>query len=56
MDNELLMQELVRGYHRDLGPPRCAIKLDLMKAYDSVDWAFLFVVMTFMEFPAQFIN
>lgn len=32
MDNVLLMQELVRGYHRDLGPPRCAIKPDLMKA------------------------
>lgn len=44
MDNILLMQELVRGHHRDQGLPRCAIKLDLMKAYDSVDWVFLFEV------------
>lgn len=29
MDNTLLMQELVRDYHRDQGPPRCAIKLDI---------------------------
>lgn len=37
VDNVLLMQELVRGYHRDDKDPRCAIKIDLMKAYDSVD-------------------
>lgn len=27
-----------------------------MKAYDSVDWDFLFEVMTAMEFPSQFIT
>lgn len=41
-DNILLMQELVRNYQRDSGPARCAIKIDLMKAYDSGDWDFLF--------------
>ncbi|XP_058216931.1 uncharacterized protein LOC131327817 [Rhododendron vialii] len=55
-DNILLMQELVRNYQRDSGVPRCAIKIDLMKAYDLVDWEFLFEVMAAMEFPSLFIS
>lgn len=50
------MEELVRGYHKDEGPPRCAIKIDLMKAYDSVDWPFLFDVMRVMNFPSKYIQ
>lgn len=50
-DNILLMQELVRSYHKDVLPRRCAIKIDLMKAFDSVDWDFLFDVMHAMAFP-----
>lgn len=49
------MQELVRNYHRNASPPRCAIKIHLMKAYDSVDWEFLFDAMYGMEFPSQYI-
>ncbi|GKE43318.1 putative reverse transcriptase domain, reverse transcriptase zinc-binding domain protein, partial [Tanacetum coccineum] len=40
-DNILLTQELMRNYHRRRGPPRCAFKVDIQKAYDTVDWAFL---------------
>lgn len=54
-DNILLMQEVVRGYHCDHGPPRCALKLDIMKACDSVDWDFVLDVMRFMEFPDLYI-
>lgn len=32
VDNVLLMHELMRNYHRNDGVPRCAIKVDLMKA------------------------
>jgi hypothetical protein len=39
-ENVLLVQELVRDYHRDNGSPRCTIKVDLMKAYDPVNWGF----------------
>jgi hypothetical protein len=28
---------LVRSYHRKDGQPRCTMKIDLMKAYDSVN-------------------
>jgi hypothetical protein len=27
----------MKGYHKSTGPARCAMKVDLMKAYDSVD-------------------
>ncbi|GJR83334.1 sodium/hydrogen exchanger 6, partial [Tanacetum coccineum] len=41
LDNILLTQELMRNYHRKRGPPRCAFKVDIQKAYDTVDWRFL---------------
>nr|GEW26151.1 hypothetical protein [Tanacetum cinerariifolium] len=40
-DNILLAQELMHNYHLDRGPPRCAFKVDIQKAYDTVDWNFL---------------
>ncbi|GKD13979.1 aspartic peptidase, partial [Tanacetum coccineum] len=40
-DNILITQELMHNYHRDRGPPRCAFKVDIQKAYDTVDWCFL---------------
>ncbi|GKD67596.1 hypothetical protein Tco_1321686, partial [Tanacetum coccineum] len=40
-DNILLTQELMRNYHRNCRPPRCSFKVDIQKAYDTVDWGFL---------------
>ncbi|KAJ9560946.1 hypothetical protein OSB04_006106 [Centaurea solstitialis] len=40
-DNILMAHELVAGYQRHSGRPRCAFKIDLRKAYDTVDWRFL---------------
>ncbi|GJZ47604.1 reverse transcriptase domain, reverse transcriptase zinc-binding domain protein [Tanacetum coccineum] len=40
-DNILLTQKLMRNYHRRSGPPRCAFKVDIQKAYDTVDCVFL---------------
>ncbi|GJU20601.1 polypyrimidine tract-binding protein homolog 2 isoform X1 [Tanacetum coccineum] len=40
-NNILLTQELMHNYHLDRGPPRCAFKVDIQKAYDIVDWGFL---------------
>nr|GEU51531.1 hypothetical protein [Tanacetum cinerariifolium] len=36
-DNILIMQERMHNYHRNRGPPRCAFKVDIQKAYDTVD-------------------
>ncbi|GJV93158.1 hypothetical protein Tco_1540971 [Tanacetum coccineum] len=40
-DNILLSQELMRGYHINRGVAKCAFKVDIQKAYDSVEWKFL---------------
>ncbi|XP_026450979.1 uncharacterized protein LOC113351147 [Papaver somniferum] len=38
-DNIMLAHELVRNYHRSTGSPRCALKIDLRKAYDTFFWS-----------------
>lgn len=56
MKNVLLVQELVNGYGRKHLSPRCAIKIDRRKAFDSIDWSFLFDMLVTLNFPAQFIR
>ncbi|KAG5224356.1 RNA-directed DNA polymerase, eukaryota, Reverse transcriptase [Salix suchowensis] len=36
-----LVQELMHNYHRQGGIPRCAIKVDLRKAFDTLNWNFI---------------
>ncbi|XP_059654461.1 uncharacterized protein LOC132301202 [Cornus florida] len=55
-DSILLAHELLRGYHKDIGPPRCAIKIELMKAFDSVNWDFISNCLTLLKFPQKFIS
>ncbi|GJZ83065.1 protein LAZ1 [Tanacetum coccineum] len=40
-DNILITQELIHNYHHNRGRPRCAFKVDIQKAYDTVNWRFL---------------
>ncbi|GLT72077.1 hypothetical protein SLA2020_440400 [Shorea laevis] len=54
--NVLLAQELVRNYHRNEGHPRCTLKIDLMKAYDSVNWDFLLQCLHCFGFPLNYIG
>ncbi|GKD46609.1 hypothetical protein Tco_1271254, partial [Tanacetum coccineum] len=55
-DNILLTQEIMHNYHLDRGPPRCAFKVDIQKAYDTVDWDFLREVMIGFGFHHRMIT
>ncbi|KAK4381010.1 Retrovirus-related Pol polyprotein from type-2 retrotransposable element R2DM [Sesamum angolense] len=55
-DNVLLAQELFSGYNQCRLPPRCALKVDLRKAYDTVEWDFLIATLRMFGFPAVFIK
>ncbi|KAL0295535.1 UNVERIFIED_CONTAM: putative ribonuclease H protein [Sesamum calycinum] len=55
-DNILLAQEIFSGYNRQGLPMRCALKVDLRKAYDTVEWDFLSAVLHLFGFPDIFIG
>ncbi|KAL2243965.1 UNVERIFIED_CONTAM: hypothetical protein Sindi_0514500 [Sesamum indicum] len=40
-DNIMMAQELFTGYNQKRLPPQCALKVDIRKAYDTVEWDFL---------------
>ena len=50
-DNVLLAQELVFQYHLHKGPLRFAMNVDLAKAYNTVEWDFLIMLLRSMNFP-----
>ncbi|GKB51179.1 hypothetical protein Tco_0901932 [Tanacetum coccineum] len=54
-DNILLTQEIMHNYHLDRGVPRCAFKVDIQKAYDTVDWNFLRVILIGFGFHERMI-
>lgn len=56
VDNIHLMQQLIRGYNRKRISPRCIIKIDLEKAYDSISWEFLHSVLLGLRFPLMFVK
>nr|GEW81976.1 reverse transcriptase domain-containing protein [Tanacetum cinerariifolium] len=39
------LREIMHNYHLDRGVARCAFKVDIQKAYDTADWAFLKVIL-----------
>lgn len=56
MGNILLAQEVVRDYHVNRDKLRCAIKVDIKKAFDSVSWDFILTIMTFLNLHPKFIQ
>ncbi|XP_074289630.1 uncharacterized protein LOC141614781 [Silene latifolia] len=54
LENILICQDLVRMYHRGRASPRCMFKLDLQKAYDSIEWQFVNQMLMALRFPEKF--
>lgn len=50
-DNIQLAQEIVRGYNVYRSQPKCCLKIDLRKAYDTISWSFLKEVLQGLRLP-----
>ncbi|XP_070040460.1 uncharacterized protein [Nicotiana tomentosiformis] len=48
-DNIILSHELVKGYGRRDISPRCMVKVDMQKAYDSLEWNFIEQILEFSK-------
>ncbi|KAF7847052.1 hypothetical protein BT93_L3407 [Corymbia citriodora subsp. variegata] len=55
-DNILLAQELFSGFHVEPYLPKCAVKVDFQKAYDTLDWDFLELTLKAFGFPLWLIE
>jgi len=55
-DNINLVQELLRQYGRKRSSPRCLLKVDFKKAFDSVHWGFIENLLCHLGFPAKFVT
>lgn len=52
----MVAQALCKDYHLNKGPARCMLKVDIHKAFDSINWVFLRSVLCRMGFPQLFVN
>eukprot|EP00256_Glycine_max_P036920 XP_006584238.1 uncharacterized protein LOC102664824 [Glycine max] len=55
-DHVMLAFELLRGYERKHGTPKCMLQIDIQKAYDTVHWDALEHILRELGFPDQFIK
>ncbi|GKA57402.1 RNA-directed DNA polymerase, eukaryota, reverse transcriptase zinc-binding domain protein [Tanacetum coccineum] len=55
-DNILLTQELLKGYNCINGPKRVSFKIDIQKAYDTVNWSFIEDMLRRFGFPCKMVN
>lgn len=55
MENVLMASELVKSYYKILVFVSCAIKIDISKVFDTVQWPFLPSALTALGFPGDYI-
>lgn len=56
MENVLLATKMVKEYHKDQISSRCAIKIDISKAFNSVQWEFVLNMLSALNFPESSIH
>lgn len=56
VENLLLATEIVKDYHKEDITPRCALKIDIAKAFDTVHWNFLLNTLRALNIPEEFIH
>lgn len=54
-ENTVLASELVNGYHKNKGSKKITIKVDIVKAFDTLSWEFLFASLESFDLPVPFI-
>lgn len=56
VQNVLICQDLTKGFNRKNNKPKCMMKLDLGKAYDSVSRGFIEEMLAALQFPWKLIR
>lgn len=56
VDNVLLATGIIEGYGRENLSPRCMLKIDMRKAYDSVEWSLLQGMLYELGFAEKFVR
>lgn len=52
----MICQDIVKHYGRKGTALGCIIKMDLKKAYDSIDWLFIDELLRALSFPDDFVE
>lgn len=55
-ENIFIVQELLRKYIRKRISPRCTLKVDLHKAFDTIEWNFSRWMLATTRFPSSFVD
>lgn len=56
LENVILASELFNGYPKSTISSRNTIKFDISKAFDTIKWSFIVLVLQAMGLPQQFIH
>ncbi|XP_048611796.1 uncharacterized protein LOC125586052 [Brassica napus] len=56
VENVLMATELVNGYNWKNITKRSLLKVDLKKAFDSLNWSFILLVLRVLGFPESFVS